>query len=107
MSSTAVVVLLFTAASAEEATRIGRILVEERLAACVNVLPSVRSIYRWKGKVEDGSEALALVKTRRENLDRLIARIKALHAYEVPEAIALEVVAGNPDYLAWVAENSA
>ena len=101
---TAIAVVLFTAKDAEDAARIGRALVEEGLAACVNVVPSVRSIYRWKGKVEDAAEAMGIAKARRDRVEALIARLKALHGYEVPEAIALEVAAGNPDYLRWVAE---
>ena len=98
-----VVVLLFTAATAEDAQRIGRALVEEGLAACVSVLPAVRSLYRWEGKLCEDAEALGIAKARRDQAERLIARVKALHGYRVPEVLVLPVVAGNPDYLAWVA----
>ena len=107
MPAREVAVLLFTAATAEDVARIGRALVEERLAACVNVMPAIRSIYRWKGKVADEPEALGIAKLRRDGVDAAIARIRALHAYDVPEAIALPVFAGNPDYLQWIADATA
>ncbi len=103
---TGTAVLLFTAATPEDVARIGRILVEEDIAACVNVVPAIRSIYRWEGKVADEAEALGIAKLRRDRVEAAIARIRALHAYAVPEAIALDVVAGNPDYLRWVAGDS-
>lgn len=74
----------------------------ERLAACVNRLAGVASVYRWKGKVERANEVLLVIKTSRRNLGRLIARVRALHSYTVPEVIALPIVAGNPDYLTWI-----
>ena len=96
-------VILFTAPSAEEAARIGKGLVEEGLAACVNVVPAVRSLYRWKGRLCDDAEALGIVKARRKNVPAVTARLLALHSAEVPEVIALDVRGGNPDYLKWVA----
>jgi periplasmic divalent cation tolerance protein len=98
----AVVVLLATFPDDAVADRIARILVEEARVACVNVLPPVRSIYRWQGKVETASEVLVMMKTRRSNVDDVAARLKELHPYEVPELIALPVVAGLPAYLQWV-----
>jgi len=71
-------------ANAEEAERIGRTVVEERLAACINILPPVRSIYRWKGAIETADEVAAILKTSESNVDVLIARIAALHSYDVP-----------------------
>lgn len=91
-----------TAADAAEAGRIGRAVVAERLAACANVLPGMRSIYWWQGRLEDGTEAVLILKTTRERLPALIARVKALHAYDCPCIEALEVADGNPDFLAWV-----
>jgi len=93
-------------APVEAAPGLARALVEERLVACVNIVPRIRSIYRWQGKIEDGEEALLLLKTTSERLDRLTARIKELHPYEVPEIIALTVnpEEGNPDYIDWVRE---
>jgi periplasmic divalent cation tolerance protein len=95
-----------TAGSVEEAERIGRALVAERLAACANILPGMRSIYWWDGKMEEASEAVLVLKTWRTNLDSLTARVKALHSYAVPCVVALPIEAGNPDYLAWIAKES-
>jgi periplasmic divalent cation tolerance protein len=96
------VVVLVTAGSRDEAQRIGRALVEERLAACVNVVGPVCSIYRWEGAVEEAEEHLLVVKARASDLDALGARVRALHSYDVPEVLALPVTAGSEDYLAWL-----
>ncbi|MBM3746403.1 MAG: divalent-cation tolerance protein CutA [Acidobacteria bacterium] len=96
------IVVLTTCASAEEAEKIARALVERRLAACVNVLPQARSFYRWKGALEDAAEWLLLIKSKRERFDQLCAALEALHSYEVPEIIALTVVDGSPAYLDWL-----
>ena len=95
-----------TAGSVEEAERIGRALVSERLAACANILPSMRSIYWWEGKMEEAAEAVLVLKTVRPNLEALTARVKALHSYEVPCIVALPIEGGNVDYLAWIAQES-
>ena len=92
---------------AEVAARIADALVGERLAACVSVLPGVRSTYRWQGKVEQADEVLLLVKTTRARLDTLTARIRALHPYDLPEVLAVEVAGGLPDYLDWIAAQTA
>ncbi|HXV24493.1 MAG TPA: divalent-cation tolerance protein CutA [Alphaproteobacteria bacterium] len=91
-----------TAGSPVEAERIGRLLVEERLASCVNFIPGIRSIYRWKGRVEEASETLLLAKTVEAALPELIARVRALHSYECPCITALPIIGGNPDYLVWI-----
>jgi len=96
-------VVLSTFPSPDKAAEVARTLVTERLAACVNVLPTVRSIYRWDGAVQDDSEALAVIKTTSEGLDALTTRLVALHPYEVPEVIALPVTGGHASYLAWIA----
>jgi periplasmic divalent cation tolerance protein len=96
------VVVLVTAPSAEKAADIARALVEERLAACGNVVPSVRSIYRWEGKLQDEAEALLVLKTTRARFAALRDRVLALHPYQVPEVLALPVEAGSESYLAWV-----
>jgi periplasmic divalent cation tolerance protein len=101
------VVVLVTAGSAEEARRLGRALVEERLAACVNVVGPVRSIYRWQGAVEEADECLLVVKARAADVGALEARVRALHSYEVPELIALPLRAGSAPYLAWLADATA
>ena len=98
------VLLVFsTFGNEEEARRVGRLLVEEELVACANILPGIESIYRWKGEIETGHEILMLLKTTRGSYGRLESRLKALHSYEVPEIIAVPVAAGLPAYLRWVA----
>jgi periplasmic divalent cation tolerance protein len=97
-----VMVVLTTVPSAEEGTRIGETVVREGLAACANVVPGVTSIFRWKGTVERESEALVVVKTTPEAVRSLRERIVALHSYELPEVIALEVTSALPAYAAWV-----
>lgn len=99
---TDVLVVLVTAPGADEAARMARTLVEERLAACGNVLPGLRSIYRWKGEVQDEAEALLVLKTTRQRFPALRDRILAIHPYEVPEVLALPAEAGSERYLAWV-----
>lgn len=96
------IVVLSTCASAEEAGRIARALVEKRLAACVNVVAGVRSIYRWKGVVEDAAEFLLVIKSNRALLQRLRAEIEKLHSYEVPEVIVVPIVDGSERYLEWL-----
>jgi periplasmic divalent cation tolerance protein len=96
------VVVLVTAPTAERAAEIARALVEERLAACGSVVPGIRSIYRWEGKVQDDQEALLVLKTTRERFEALRERVLALHPYQVPEVIALGVEAGSAPYLAWI-----
>jgi periplasmic divalent cation tolerance protein len=97
-------VVLVTAPDLAAAGDIGRRLVEEGLAACVNVVPGVRSIYRWQGELHDDPEVMLIVKTRAALLDAVAARVRALHPYELPEVVALPVAAGSEPYLAWVRE---
>jgi len=100
-------VVLVTCGSAAEARRIARAVVEERLAACANILPgAVTSIYRWKRNVESAKERLLIIKTSRKRLAKLQATVERLHSYEVPEFIALPIVAGSRAYLAWLDENT-
>jgi periplasmic divalent cation tolerance protein len=96
-----------TVESKAQALSIGRSLVEERLAACVNVIEGMNSIYRWEGKIEEADEVVLIAKTRRARLDQLIARVKALHGYDCPCIVALPIVKGNPDYLAWIDRETA
>ena len=98
--------VLVTAPAGEEGARIARILVEERLAACVNVLEGARSIYRWEGKIEDSGESLLVIKTSGRVLEALKARLREIHPYEVPELIALPIVGGLKEYLEWVGRES-
>lgn len=85
---------------------LARSLVEERLAACVNCLPEVTSVYRWQGRVESDSEALLIIKTTASLVDRLVQRVIELHPYDLPEVIALPVAAGLKGYLAWVGQET-
>lgn len=96
-------IALSTFPTPEKAAEVGRALVEERLAACVNVVSGLRSIYRWQGAVAEDAEALAIIKTTRDRLDALTARLIALHPYELPELVALPVGGGHAPYLAWIA----
>ena len=98
------VIVLATMDSEAAARSIARVAVEERLAACAQVSP-VTSIYRWKGKVEESSEWLCQLKTTRERIETLTARIKSLHSYQVPEIITIPVLTGYPPYLQWVADS--
>lgn len=99
---TGFIVVLITVPGEEEAAAMAQALVDDRLAACVNIVRNVRSIYRWQGSVEDENEALMLVKTRRDLFERLRERVKELHSYSVPEIIALPIGEGSGDYLAWI-----
>jgi len=99
------IVVLVTCGSVREARRIARELVERRLAACGNIIEAqLRSIYRWKGKVQSAQECLLLIKTSRGRFGALQVEVKRLHSYEVPEIIALPIVAGSTEYLKWIEE---
>jgi periplasmic divalent cation tolerance protein len=100
-------VALITAPDLETGTRIARALVEERLVACVNLVPGIRSIYRWEGNVEEDAEVLLLVKTRADRAGDLADRVAELHPYELPEVVMLPAVGGSPAYLDWVREEAA
>jgi periplasmic divalent cation tolerance protein len=103
----AVRVALSTAPDAEAAERIARALVQERLAACVNLVGGVRSIYRWQGAVEDAAEVLLVIKTCAERVATLTDRLRALHPYELPELVVLPAAGGLPAYLDWVIAETA
>jgi periplasmic divalent cation tolerance protein len=99
--------LYVTAGSRDEAKKIGRALVEERLAACANVIDGMESVYWWQGKLAEDREAVLIVKTRAELVDGVIARVKSLHSYSVPCVVALPILTGNPAYLEWLAAETA
>jgi periplasmic divalent cation tolerance protein len=96
------IVVLMTAANADEATRIAEMLVERKLAACVQILPPMTSIYVWKGEVQRENEILLIAKSTRTKFDELESAVRAIHSYETPEIIALPILAGSPDYLSWL-----
>ena len=106
MKAAGIVSVYATFASAEEAERIARRLVEERLAACANILGPCRSIYRWQDRIEDETEIAALFKTAAERADALIARLAELHSYDVPAAVAWPIAAATPDYARWVLDET-
>jgi len=96
------VVVLVTCSNADEASRLARELVRKRLAACVNISPPVRSIYRWQGKLEDDHEILLVIKTARPLFDRVRRTVERLHSYQVPEIVCLPIIDGAPNYLNWL-----
>ena len=100
------VVVFVTCGSEDEALKIGRALVEERLAACANMVSPLRSIYRWEGNICDEKEWLLVIKTRQSLFEDLAKRVKAIHSYSVPEIIALPIAEGLPAYLTWISENT-
>jgi periplasmic divalent cation tolerance protein len=100
------IAVLSTAGSIDSAQRIARHLVDRRLAACVNILPGVISIYRWKGAIQESAEWMLIMKTRRECFPALRDELKAVHEYEVPEIVALDITDGLPDYLDWIGQES-
>lgn len=96
------IVVLMTAADGAEATRIAELLVNKKLAACVQILPEIESVYRWKGEVQRETEILLLAKTSADRFSELEKEVRALHSYETPEIIALPVVKASADYLRWL-----
>jgi periplasmic divalent cation tolerance protein len=104
-SMTDKIVVLSTCASEEEAETLARSMLEQRLAACVNVIPRMRSYYRWKGALESNEEWLLLIKSSRDRFHALMAALEKAHSYEIPEVVALQVVDGSPNYLNWIEVN--
>jgi periplasmic divalent cation tolerance protein len=94
--------LYVTAGSRDEALKIGRVLVTEKLAACANVLGEATSIYRWQGKIEEAQETVLIAKTRKGLADKALKRIQELHSYDVPCGVVYDMTAGLPAYLAWI-----
>ena len=100
------IIVFVTTGSVEEAQKVGRALVEDRLVACTNIISPIQSIFQWQGKVSDEGEALLMAKTRASLFNDIVVRVKQLHSYEVPEIIAIPIVAGAEDYLNWIAEET-
>ncbi|GJL51563.1 divalent-cation tolerance protein CutA [Candidatus Nitrospira salsa] len=98
------IVVLVTAASETEARLIARRIVEDKIAACVNIIPTIQSVFDWEGKVTEEQESLLIIKTKAEVFDLLESAIKRLHSYSVPEIIALPIQSGSSDYLAWLGQ---
>jgi periplasmic divalent cation tolerance protein len=96
--------VFITSGSEEEAKGLARVLVEEKLAACVNILPIVESLYWWKDKIESSKEWMLVVKTQGKMVNRVVKRVKEIHSYDVPEVIAFPIVQGNKDYLQWISD---
>ena len=94
-----------TVGSEEEAASIGKKLIEERLAACVNILP-VKSVYRWEDSIEEDSEVVMFIKTRSSRAEEVSERVKSLHSYDIPCIVVLPIQQGNPDYLQWIEEST-
>lgn len=103
MSST---ITFATCKDFREARRIARALVGEKLAACVNLVRGVSSVYAWKGRIEDAREVLLIIKSRDSLSRRLLARVKELHSYSIPEVVTMPIASGNPDYLEWILEST-
>jgi periplasmic divalent cation tolerance protein len=106
MTTAGETVVFITAPGEDEAAGIAKTLVEEKLAACVNIIRNVRSIYRWQGKIQDDAEVLLIVKTQNSRFRALCERVKELHSYEVPEVISLPITQGSQDYLKWLIEST-
>ena len=99
-------IIYSTTSDVEEAKKIARILVEEKLVACVNIIPKIESIYRWQGKIEEDDECVLLAKTADKNIDKTIQKIKKLHSYDVPDIVAIPITHGFKEYLDWVKDET-
>ena len=100
-------IIYSTTGDEKEARKIARKLVEEKLVACVNILPKIESIYRWQGNIEEDSECILLAKTTDKNIERTIQRIKEIHSYDVPDIVTIPITSGLKDYLNWVEDETA
>ncbi|MGC8549065.1 MAG: divalent-cation tolerance protein CutA [Acidobacteriaceae bacterium] len=98
-------IAISTAASLQEAERIASALVEQQLAACVNLIPQIKSIYRWQGEMEESSEVLLIIKSTAPCLPALESTLRSLHSYSVPEFLVLDVTSGSPAYLQWILDS--
>jgi len=102
MEESAYIVLFITTATAEEARQISNVLLNQRKAACVNIVPNVSSLFWWQDKIESANENLLIVKTKASLLDEVVRLVIENHSYEIPEVIALPIIGGNQDYLEWI-----
>jgi periplasmic divalent cation tolerance protein len=101
------VFVYMTAKDEKEARKVGKALVEDRLAACANIIPNMKSLYWWDGKIQDDSEAVLIVKSKKSLMKKLIARMKSIHSYKVPCIVALPIVDGNQEFLEWIDKETA
>lgn len=90
----------------QEARKIGRYLIDNKLAACVNIIDNINSIYFWEGKIQDDDEAILITKTKKSQVAKLINEVKKLHSYSCPCVVSLPILDGNPDYLKWLGEET-
>jgi len=95
-------IVYITAKDLEEARKIGRSLVENKLAACINIFPKIENIYKWKGKITEDTEVALIAKTRKDRIDPLIKHVKSIHSYETPCIVSFDITAGNKDFLDWI-----
>jgi len=102
MDANEAIVVFITTANSEEAARLADMLVEQRLAACVQILPEMESVYRWQGKIERQKEVLLIAKTTKSRFEELERKARAIHSYETPEIVAWPLAAGSPPYLEWL-----
>jgi len=98
-------IVVFCTTPKDKGYEIAKKIIEEKLCACVNIIKDIKSIYWWKGNIEEDNEELLIIKTKKEALNDLIKSIKSIHPYTVPEIIALQIIDGNVDYLNWIDEN--
>ncbi len=96
------IIIFITTSNKKEAKHIARQLIKNKLAACVNIVDKVNSFFRWQGKIDRASEALLIIKSKREKLTKIIKTVKAAHSYDVPEIIALPIIGGHKPYLDWI-----
>ncbi|MCP5005520.1 MAG: divalent-cation tolerance protein CutA [Planctomycetes bacterium] len=100
------IIIFITASSVDEAKKLGRVLVEEKLVACANIMSSVHSIYHWQGELCDDEEVLMVLKTKRELFSPVEVRVRELHSYDVPEIIAMPIIEGSDNYLSWLRDET-
>jgi len=100
------IVIFITTGTDGEARRVAEVLLEQRKAACVNIVPTVTSLFWWKDRIESDQESLLIVKSKASLLDEIVSLVKGIHSYDVPEVIALPIIGGNPDYLNWICQQT-